>query len=85
MCKMVIVNRGEVEITTPREFKNHFGFEPIKAELYSLKEDEGYSEKELDECLCSADILKTLRMKEIPFKSYWGDIYVGELGFIEAD
>jgi hypothetical protein len=39
----------------------------------------------MDECLCSADILKTLRMNEVAFKSYWGDIYVGELDFIEAD
>ena len=84
MCKTVFINRGEKEISTPREFKNHFGFEPVKDELFSLVEDEKYSEKEMDECLCSANILKTLRMNEIPFKTYWGDVYVGELDFIEV-
>ena len=85
MCKKVVINRGEKELSTPREFQNHFGFPPLKDELYSLKENEGYSERELDECLCSADIQKTLRQNEIHFKSYWGDVYVGELDFIEAD
>lgn len=85
MCKIVVINRGEKEIGTPKEFKEHFGFLPVKSSLYALEENEGYSEKELNECLCTADIVKTLRENNIQFKSQWGDVYVGELDLIEVD
>jgi len=85
MCKIVVINRGEKEIVTPKEFKEHFGFLPVKSSLYALEENEGYSEKELNECLCTADIVKTLRENNIQFKSQWGNVYVGELDLIEVD
>ena len=40
MCQIVVINRGEKEIVTPRQFKEHFGFDVSK------------NVKEQDECLC---------------------------------
>lgn len=85
MCKTVIINRGDKEISTPREFEQYFGFLPKKAEIYSLEDNEQYAGVELDECLCSADLVKTLRENKIDFKTYWGDVYVGELDLVEED
>ena len=84
MCKSVVINRGEKEITTPREFKNHFGYLPTKHDFYALEENEQFSEQELDSCLCFADIVSTLRLNEVQFKNYLGNIYVGELDFVEV-
>ena len=75
MCDSIIINRGEVEISTPREFKNHFGFMPI------INED-SISEEEMDSCLCSCDLEETFKKNSIPFKLYWGDYYVGELDLL---
>lgn len=85
MCYKVIINRGDKEINTPREFEAHFGFVPVKHEVFSLTDNEPFSEAEKDECLCSANLVKSLRDKNIQFKSQWGDIYVGELDLVEAD
>lgn len=85
MCKRIIINRGEHELGTPREFKEYFGFLPIKNQLYSIRDNESYSEEELDECLCSADITESLEKKDIRFKTSWGDVYVGELDLVEED
>lgn len=71
MCAIVIINRGEKEIETPRQFFEHFGFE---APSYSLSKN-----VEMDACLCQVDIEKALAEKNIPFKKDLGDIYVGEL------
>ena len=30
MCNIVVINRGEKEIETPRQFEEHFGFLPDK-------------------------------------------------------
>lgn len=84
MCKIIVINRGEKNITTPREFKDHFGFLPTKHEFYALTENEQFSENELDLCLCYTDIVLTLRKNEVLFKSYLGNIYVGELDFVEV-
>lgn len=85
MCYKVIINRGEKEIETPRQFEAHFGFPPIKHEAYALTDDEAYLESEKDECLCSANLVKSLRDKNIQFKTHWGDVYVGELNLLEND
>jgi len=85
MCRMVVINRGEKEINTPREFKEHFGFLPKKNELYALNENEVFSESELDECLCSADLVKTLRENKVNFRTYLGDVYIVELELVQAD
>lgn len=71
MCYKVIINRGDKEICTPREFEAHFGFAPLKNEVFSLTEDETFSEAEKDECLCSANLVKSLRDNNIKFKSHW--------------
>jgi len=85
MCKKVIINRGEYELSTPKEFKEYFGFLPTKNQMFSIRDDEGYSENELEECLCSADLTKSLEQNKIEFKISWGDFYVGELTLVEAD
>ena len=75
MCDSIIINRGEVEIQTPRQFKNHFGFMPI---IY----EDSISEEEMDWCLCSCDLEKTFNTHKIPFKYGCGDYYVGELDLL---
>lgn len=72
MCQIIAINRGEVEITTPKQFDKYFGFLPIK--------EDGYNEMILDCCLCQCDIDKTFESKKI---KYWFDnvdtYFVGEL------
>lgn len=75
MCQKIIINRGEVEIGTPREFEKHFGFLPEK--------DRRYRGTELDGCLCQCYIDQTFQKHNIPFKTDSMDYYVGELEVIE--
>lgn len=74
MCHTIIINRGDKEIRTPREFEEHFGF-PAKGEPY-------YGEIIQDACLCQVDVEGTFRERGIEFKEYCGDYYVGELDLI---
>jgi hypothetical protein len=78
MCEKVIINRGEKEIGTPREFQDHFGFLPDKG----VDEDE---ELDMDSCLCQCDIDNTFIEKGIEYKRDCGDYYVGQLEFFEED
>lgn len=71
MCEIIVINRGEKEIGTPREFKNHFGFD---AEPWDNNDD-----VELDMCLCQVNVEKTLCDNNIPFIADTGDVYVGML------
>lgn len=71
MCEIVVVNRGEKEIETPRQFQEHFGFLP--------NVHNKYSESELDMCLCSCDLDETFKQKEIEYARWRGDFYVGLL------
>lgn len=73
MCQIVVINRGEKEITTPRQFKEHFGFDVSK------------NVKEQDECLCPFSISTVLKRHKIDFKTYCGDVYVGRLELIKGD
>jgi hypothetical protein len=68
MCNSIIINLGEKEIATPREFLEHFGFVPYDVEAVLM-----------DECLCYCDLEKTLNEHKIPFKNDCGDLYVGML------
>jgi hypothetical protein len=77
MCSTVVINRGEKEIETPRQFQDHFGFLPDK--------DINYTAIDMDYCLCQCDIETTLTEKGIPFKKDCGDIYVGELDEVVGD
>jgi hypothetical protein len=70
MCDRIYVNRGEIEIETPRQFEAHFGFAPTISHFYSSIA--------LDSCLCQIDIEKSLNGANIPFKRRFGDYYVGE-------
>lgn len=77
MCKKIVINCGEVEIETPRQFLEHFGFEAPK-ETY-------YHSVVMDYCLCQVDCEKSLNDNDIPFKEYMGDIYVGMLENVIGD
>ena len=68
MCGKVIINKGEKEIETPQEFKDHFGFEAPREEYYHTVD--------MDCCLCQVDIEKALTDHNIPFEKDCGDIYV---------
>lgn len=74
MCTIILINRGFKELTTPRQFKQHFGFLPHS--LYKI---------EMDYCLCQCDIEETLKANNIPFKTYCGDFFVGELAEVVGD
>ena len=76
MCNIIVINKGEKEIETPRQFLEHFGFMAEK-ETY-------YNEIEMDSCLCQCDIEKSLKNK-IPFKKDCGDFYVGMLDEVVGD
>jgi hypothetical protein len=76
MCNIVVINKGEKEISTPREFLEHFGFYPDYETCLKIS---------LDECLCHCDIEKELERNNIPFKTDCGDIYVGMLDDISTE
>jgi len=40
---------------------------------------------EMDYCLCQCDIEETLKANNIPFKTYCGDFFVGELAEVVGD
>ena len=77
MCNIVVINKGEIEISTPKEFYKHFGFMP-DTDVYLGKIG-------MDDCLCNCDIEDTLNHQKIPFKKECGDIYVGLLDEIIGD
>lgn len=72
MCNQVIINRGEKEIGTPREFQNHFGFLPVGRYIYT-------SPNEMDSCLCQRDLEKTFKKHKIEYRFIDGDYFVGKL------
>ena len=68
MCQIIVINKGEKEIATPQEFKEHFGFMP--------KKNWAHNELMMDACLCQCDIEGTLTENNISFIVDWGDIYI---------
>lgn len=68
MCNIVVINGGEKEIETPRQFLEYFGFEAPKEEYYQSVD--------MDCCLCQVDIEKALIEHNIPFETNCGDFYV---------
>jgi hypothetical protein len=77
MCSIIVINKGEKEIVTPRQFLEHFGFMP-ELEI-------GHKKIDLDYCLCQIDIEKALIENYIPFKKDCGDIYIGMLNEVVGD
>ena len=77
MCNIVVINKGEKEIGTPRQFLEHFGFTaPLEI---------GYNTIVPDACLCQIDCETALTNNNIPFKKDCGDIYVGMLDEVVGD
>ena len=70
MCEIIVINRGEKQIETPRQFEQHFGF---------LPKDILHDSIDMDCCLCQCDIEQEFNENNIPFKMILGDFYVGEL------
>lgn len=79
MCVVIVINRGEKEITTPEEFKVHFGFEPAIEE--ELKKMAGWEKC----CLCGCDIDSSLQENKIEYKKADGDYYIGQLDQVKGD
>lgn len=77
MCGIVVINRGEKEIGTPRQFEQHFGFKAPKEDYYN--------EIDIDCCLCQVDVEKALNEHNIPFKTDCSDVYVGDLKNVVGD
>lgn len=65
MCTKIYVNNGEVEIGTPDQFKEHFGFEAIP---YDTKDDVWG-----DCCLCQVNIEATFEKHNIKYEENYGD------------
>ena len=59
MCQIIIINNGEVEIETPNDFKEFFGFNPLVKGYYN-----GIIG---DACLCQVDIENTFLQHGIEF------------------
>ena len=73
MCQIININRGEKEITTPREFEAHFGYPP-------LLNGEVQDARHLDLCLCNYDLDAVFKEKGIEYGICdFGDYYVGDL------
>jgi len=81
MCVRIIINRGEKEIETPRQFEEHFGFKPEML-IASPLSDESIL---MDYCLCPCDLEKSFNDHDIKFKFLHsdGDYYVGQLDQIK--
>jgi hypothetical protein len=77
MCCIVVINRGEKEIETPRQFLEHFVFEAPKEDYYQSID--------LDACLCQVNIDDALTDHSIPYKKESGDYYVGQLDGVVGD
>lgn len=75
MCNIIVINRGEKEIESPRQFLEHFGFMPDRL-IHPI---------EMDACLCHCDIEKAFNDKDIPFKKDCGDFFVGQLDQVKGD
>lgn len=68
MCNIIVINKGEKEIETPRQFCEHFGLEYVKAY--------GHKNIMMDACLCQIDIEKSLNENNIQFNYDCGYYYV---------
>ena len=77
MCNIIVINRGEKEIETPRQFLEHFSFEAPKEDCYNSVN--------MDACLCQVDIEKAFTEHNILFKTDCGDFYVGKLDEVIGD
>jgi hypothetical protein len=67
MCNIIVINRGELEISTPKEFLDYFGFEaPVEPH---------YSGVVMDACLCQVDVEGALKQHGIQYSVDCGDIY----------
>ena len=69
MCGIIVVNKGEKEIETPRQFLEYFGFE-APMESY-------YKSVELDSCLCQVNIEDALKDHCVTYKKDCENYYVG--------
>ncbi len=68
MCDIIVIDRGEKEISSPKQFFEHFGFMP-NMDLDS----------DIDMCLCQIDIEKEFNDHNIPFKYDCNEWFVGDL------
>ena len=74
MCNIVVINKGEKEIGTPRQFLEYFGFIPDISPIINM-----------DECLCNYDIELIFNKNNIAYKKDCGDYYVGMLDDVVGD
>ena len=76
MCVTIVINRGEKEIKTPRQFKDHFGIEIG-----------GADDEWLDSCICHYNFEEIFKANGIEFK--WVDndatYYIGQLDLVIGD
>jgi hypothetical protein len=71
MCQKVVIDLGEKELQTVKEFKDYFKVElPIPENAEDVIVD--------DACLCQIDIESELKKLNIPFAYDYCDYYVGE-------
>ena len=71
MCQIIVINKGEKEIQTPKEFLEHFKFIP--------QIDSFHQTIDMECCLCQCDLEKSFKDNSIDFKKDCGDYYVGML------
>ncbi len=77
MCNIIVINRGEKEITTPQQFIDHFG--------KILLKKAHYNSITMDACLCQIDIAEIFKKNKIEYKKDCGDFFVGQLDQVKGD
>jgi hypothetical protein len=60
MCQTIVINNGEHELETPREFIEFFGFEPLL--------NKHYKSLNINSCFCQCDLESTFKANNITFE-----------------
>lgn len=78
MCETVVINRGEKELQTVRQFEEHFN---TKIEI----PNNAYDVIDKDCCLCQIDVAQELTKLNVAFKYDHMDYYVGQLDKVDEN
>jgi hypothetical protein len=76
MCQVIVVDKGDKEIESPRQFLEHFGITLDVEEDGELADGE---ESVWDCCLCNYDLDAIFQENNIPFVVSSGDYFVGDI------
>ena len=70
MCSKLVVNRGDIEIETVKQFREYFNTE-LKIPDYAIDVVDD------DCCLCQIDVETALKQMNVPYVYDFCDYYIG--------